>query len=161
MPTVCFGKDRLLVFFGEGEGGFPLGREFTPLVASYQTQICARAIKRSYKLLLQKKNKKCLDPKGIHSKFFGNPSNKSDLYINRCHKLGMSLGFQMSFEGLWEEFNYCNFAFFSVSIVGYSKGEEDKVSCQAEVETETSKKVTFLRFFHFLHMLLPYIFRDF
>ena len=50
---------------------------------------------------------------------------------------------------------------FSVSIVGYSKGEEDKVSCQAKVETETSKKVTFLRFFHFLHMLLPYSVRDF
>ena len=99
MPTVCFCKDRLLVFF-RGGGGFPIGREFTPLVASYQTQICARAIKRSYKLLLLKKNKKCLDPKEIHSKFFGNPSNKSDLYINRCHKLGMSLGFQMSFEGL-------------------------------------------------------------
>ena len=80
MPTFCFCKDRLLVFFR----GFPLGREFTPLVASYQTQICARAIKRSYKLLLQKKNN--------HSKFFRNPCNKSDLYINRCHKLGMSLG---------------------------------------------------------------------
>ena len=92
MPTVCFCKDRLLVFFGEGEGGFPLGREFTPLVASYQTQICARAIKRSYKLLLLKKKKKFLDPKGNHSKFFRNPCNKSDLYINRFHKLGMSLG---------------------------------------------------------------------
>ena len=146
MPTFCFCKDRLLVFFR----GFPLGREFTPLVASYQTQICARAIKRSYKLLLQKKNN--------HSKFFRNPCNKSDLYINRCHKLGMSLGCPSK---VYEKILISVTLLFSVSIVGYSKGEEDKVSCQAKVETETSKKVTFLRFFHFLHMLLPYSVRDF
>ena len=78
-------------FSRRGWGGFPIGREFTPLVASYQTQICACAIKRSNKLLLLKKKKKFLDPKGNHSKFFRNPCNKSDLNINRCHKLGMSL----------------------------------------------------------------------